>query len=441
MGKWKVAAFVPAKSTSERIPNKNSVLMDGEPLFRRKLLQLLDCENIDEVWLDTDSEEFICNVSDLPVRILKRRSSLAKNETDGHMLFENEARTAGDADIVVQALATSPFLGPELISRAIEELKDVRGKDSLIAVSSMKTYTWVDSVPTYGYDKIPNSSDLPKSIFESMGLYMMKKSSARYPAKRFGDKPVLYEVSPLEALDINNYEDLQMASLIITGMKQTEAQVFASLKISLDSAILSDTCKELGIRAILEKGLMPTSGGKILGRAKTLQLRQLSPNEMLDGDDSWKGIYDALGHYESIGPGDILCVSSEVHERAYFGELNCSLAIRAGSSGAIIDSYTRDTAAVESTGFPVYSRGPWSNDVKYEGVTESIGKPVEIKGISIRNGDVVFADADGALAVPSSRWGEVLEVALQTLEKEMNIKLEIARGQRAQEIHAKLGDF
>lgn len=441
MDNRKVAAFVPAKSASERIPNKNSVLLDGEPLFRRKLLQLLACENIDEVWLDTDSEEFISNVSDLPVRILKRPSRLASNNADGHMLFENEARTAEDADIVIQALATSPFLGTEVISKALDELKEDSGKDSLITISSMKTYPWVDGVPTYGYEKIPNSSDLPKSIFESMGLYMMKKSSALYPAKRFGDKTILYEVGPLEALDLNDYEDLELAGTIITGMKQTEAQDFAALKIRLDSAILSDTCKELGIHAILERGLIPTSGGKILGRAKTLQLRQLKSNEILDGNDSWKGIYSALEHYESIGPGDVLCVASEVRKRAYFGELNCSLAIRAGASGAIIDSYTRDTAAVESTGFPVYSRGPWSNDIKYEGVTESIGRPVEIGGITICNGDVVFADADGVLVVPASSWGEVLEVAIETLEKEMKIKLEIAKGQKAQKIHDELGDF
>lgn len=441
MDRWKVAAFVPAKAASERIADKNSLLIDGEPLFRRKLLQLLSCPNIDEVWLDTDSDAFIDKVSDLPVRVLKRDASLATNGTDGHKLFENEVRHAGDADIVVQALATAPFLDAKVISKAIEDLKNDSTRDSLVAVVASKTYSWVSGVPEYGYDDIPNSSDLPRSTSESMGLYMMKKSSELYPAKRFGVKPILFEIRQQEALDINNFDDLELVENVISGIKQAEAQAFAALKIRLDSSTLSDVCKDLGVNAILDAGLIPTSGGKILGRAKTLQLRQLASHEMIDGDDSWKGIYDALGHYETICPGDVLCVASEVHDRAYFGELNCLLAIRAGASGALIDSYTRDTEAVESMGFPVYARGKWANDIKYQGVTKSIGKPISIQGISISNGDVVFADRDGILVIPSQSWELVLSTSVQKLETEMKIKLEIAKGELAKNIHTKLGDF
>jgi len=33
----KVVAFLPAKGNSHRIPNKNTMLLDGEPLFLRSL--------------------------------------------------------------------------------------------------------------------------------------------------------------------------------------------------------------------------------------------------------------------------------------------------------------------------------------------------------------------------------------------------------------------
>ena len=38
----RVVAFVPAKGESRRIRNKNTAILDGEHLFRRKLLQLLE---------------------------------------------------------------------------------------------------------------------------------------------------------------------------------------------------------------------------------------------------------------------------------------------------------------------------------------------------------------------------------------------------------------
>ena len=45
--KMRVVAFVPAKGESNRIRNKNTVVLDGEYLFKRKLRQLLACPDID----------------------------------------------------------------------------------------------------------------------------------------------------------------------------------------------------------------------------------------------------------------------------------------------------------------------------------------------------------------------------------------------------------
>ena len=47
----RVAAFVPAKGTSERIAGKNLQILDGDHMFRRKLRQLIACPLIDTVYL------------------------------------------------------------------------------------------------------------------------------------------------------------------------------------------------------------------------------------------------------------------------------------------------------------------------------------------------------------------------------------------------------
>jgi len=53
----KVVAFVPAKGSSERIENKNAKLLDGRPLVVHTLDKLLKCRNVDEVYLDTESDD------------------------------------------------------------------------------------------------------------------------------------------------------------------------------------------------------------------------------------------------------------------------------------------------------------------------------------------------------------------------------------------------
>ena len=72
----KVVAFVPAKGSSERIENKNAKLLDGRPLVVHTLDKLLKCRNVDEVYLDTESDDIARLAKHLPVKIMARSNSL-----------------------------------------------------------------------------------------------------------------------------------------------------------------------------------------------------------------------------------------------------------------------------------------------------------------------------------------------------------------------------
>src|SRR5581483_9681596 len=133
----RIVAFVPAKGESNRIRNKNTVILDGDYLFKRKLKQLLAVPEIDAVYLDTESDKIIEMASDLPIKILKRNAKLA-------------------ADIYIQCLCTSPFITAETMSRAIKALKANPKADSLVAVQKRKQYTWKNGRPAYGEGRIPN---------------------------------------------------------------------------------------------------------------------------------------------------------------------------------------------------------------------------------------------------------------------------------------------
>src|SRR5262245_31521828 len=118
----RTVAFVPAKGESSRIRNKNTAILDREYLFKRKRKQILACTEIDDVYLDTESEKIIEMASDLPIKVLKRDAKLASNKTDGHELFANECAKV-EADLYIQCLCTSPFITAESMTRAIRALK------------------------------------------------------------------------------------------------------------------------------------------------------------------------------------------------------------------------------------------------------------------------------------------------------------------------------
>src|SRR6056300_584902 len=164
----KTALFVPAKGTSERIPSKNLTVLDGEYLFKRKLLKVLECKEVDEVWLDSESDEIHSLASDLPIKHLYRDTELANNKTDGHKMFGNETEHT-DADIVVQILCTAPFIDATVIDNALKEFKKSK-KTSLVGIYTDKFYEWKNGKPLYG-EKIPNSVDLPTRTIEAMSFY------------------------------------------------------------------------------------------------------------------------------------------------------------------------------------------------------------------------------------------------------------------------------
>ena len=199
----KIVAVVPVKGTSERIENKNIKLLDGKPLFLHTIEKLLSCNFLDEVYLDTESDKIIDIVSDYKkLKIFKRDPSLANNKTDGHKLFYNEVKNI-EADIYVQILCTSPFIKKETIKKGIEILKE-KEYDSVVLVKKDKQYLWGnDFKPLYSTNKIPNSVDLPDTIIETMGMYIMKKEAVLETQKRYNENVYLLEAEAVEGIDVN----------------------------------------------------------------------------------------------------------------------------------------------------------------------------------------------------------------------------------------------
>ncbi len=430
----KVVAFLPAKGSSERIENKNTRLLDGKPLFLHTLEKLVKCGFIDEVYLDSEADEIFELASEVECRHLKRDPALATNKTDGHALFMNEVRQV-QADIYIQILGTSPFIKPETIKRGIDALIENGEYDSAVLVAQEKQYLWENNQPKYDKFHIPNSKDLPDTIVESMGLYIVKRETALKTKRRYGDNVYFLYADSIEKVDVNYPDDFVMANYLAAGMREKEREFFRNLSTILTSSILADILNKMHVRGVI-KGLNPNlTEVKILGRANTLKLRKLKDGE------SFTGIYDALKSYKTIIPGDVIVVENECPDYAYFGNLNASLAIRAGANAAIIDGVTRDYNAVKSLRFPVFAKGYSCDDVLGRATTGSINKTIKISGVAIHPGELVFADNDGVVVIPERYEKIVLEQALDVIKKENQIIGKIIFGTDAMCIVEEIGAF
>lgn len=431
----KIVAFLPAKGSSNRIPNKNTMLLDGEPLFLRSLKKLMSISLIDEVYLDTESFELIELASEVKCKILKRDPALASNKTDGNSLFYNEVINT-DADICIQLLGTSPFINASTIEKGIKILLNDERFDSVVAVRKEKQYLWKDGKPTYDINHIPNSVDLDDTVIESMGLYIVRRETALRTKRRIGDNPFLLELNPTESIDVNWPDDFELANLIAIGIREQERRLFNNLKLLLTSALLSDILDDLGVNGVLSSNFQVNlPNNKIFGRAKTLQI------DLCPDDEDFKKIYDSLNLYDHIVTNDVIVVANKVPDFAFFGELNANLALRAGASGAIIDGVTRDTRETADMGFPVFSKGNYCKDTRKRGIVTSKNKTVIIDGISIHKDDLIFGDRDGIVVIPRKYEHQVIETAFQKLQNEKLILIDVAKGVHTSELITKYGMF
>ncbi|HBR96041.1 MAG TPA: cytidyltransferase [Gammaproteobacteria bacterium] len=418
----KIVAFLPAKGSSSRVESKNVKLLDGKPLFLHTLEKLCSASFIDEVYLDTESDEVIDLASEVPCKVLKRDPSLASNATDGHTLFMNEVNQV-EADIYIQVLCTSPFISLETIKDGVDAIQQSSEYDSAVLLRKDKQYLWNSEGPAYNIERIPNSVDLPDAVVETMGLYIVKSDTARTYNRRVGANPYQLFASPLEAIDVNWPDEFYLADLIAAGLREKDRKLLDNIKNQITSSMLSDILDDLGYPNQVVKGLSQNiDGSKIFGRAKTLKLRELE-----EGED-YRGIYNALHSYSTIVPNDVIVVENEVPEYAYFGELNANLAIRSGASGVIVDGKTRDTSEVKKTGLSVFSRGSSCQDVRKRATTASINKKVCLDGVDVSPGQLIFADSEGVIAIPKRVETDVVKEIYARTSNEKRILVDISMG-------------
>lgn len=432
----KVVAFVPVKFNSERIDSKNLALVGGKPLFHWILDALTKCSNIDEVYLDTESDEVVSLLGNCQVDVLRRDPSLATNKTDGNQLLINVANQV-DADIYVMALGTSPFLKAETIDRAIEVLKSSSEFDSVLAVFDDKLYTWSGDKPKYNIDAIPNSIDLESTLIETMGLYVVRKEVVTKLKRRIGDNPYLLKVSRLESIDINLPEDLEVANFVASDFRLKDFAKNQMMSKFLNSSMFSDAVDNLALDEVkVIKGLKSNiMGAKICGNIRTIKL-----TEVADKADV-KKIYDGLPFLETLCLGDVAVVQNDTDGFAYWGELMSTIAMSHGCSGAVVSGHTRDSDDTRQLGFPVFAAGTTCADTKVRAFVKGVDCKVEVMGVDAFPGDFIFIDNEGGFVIPKYLKSYVLKEVKNIFENEMKIKADIFKGVGTNELCDEYGMF
>jgi len=113
---------------------------------------------------------------------------------------------------------------------------------------------------------------------------------------------------------------------------------------------------------------------------------------------------------------------------AHMGELSAETVVYKGVRGYLCDGGCRDTERILETGLRVWFRYHTPRDVVGRWVPDGFGEPIVIGAVSIRTGDYLMADRDGALIIPAEIIDEVTGKVEKVLKTENKVRTAILQG-------------
>lgn len=214
----RIVALVPMRHDSHRVPGKNYRAFAGRPLFHHITATLLDCPQITEVVIDTDSPVISeqCREHFPQVRVIPRPEALRADTTPMNDVLMHTTQMI-EADLYLQTHSTNPLLTSTTIDRAIDRLVATwPSHDSLFGVTRLQTRLWDQLARPVNHN--PNillrTQDLPPVYEENSCIYLFSRDILIARHNRIGDRPILFEIDPLEARDIDEEADFVMAEML-----------------------------------------------------------------------------------------------------------------------------------------------------------------------------------------------------------------------------------
>jgi regulator of RNase E activity RraA len=158
-----------------------------------------------------------------------------------------------------------------------------------------------------------------------------------------------------------------------------------------------------GIRRAWMAGAVPLgfAGKRVVGKAFTL--RFVPVREDLATPESWGKPISTRAAIEAMPEGCVVVADAMgVTSAGIFGDILCMRMVKRGVAALVTDGAMRDKAGVLATGLPVWCAGvaaPASvNQLTFVGWNEPIG----CGGCAIFPDDIIVADDDGAVVIPTA---------------------------------------
>ena len=207
------------------------------------------------------------------------------------------------------------------------------------------------------------------------------------------------------------------------------------IQSKLYSAVIADALDSLGFREqspnIEFKAYARID--KLVGRAKTTLWADLYHDDPRPYELELQAVDDCQ-------PGDILVAAAAGSTRSgIWGELLSTAARNRGCSGALVHGAIRDIAQIRAMQFPVFATASSIYDSLHRQRVTDVDVSVEVGGVKIEPGSLVFCDVDGIVVIPIEVEAEAVARAMTKVDAENVTRDAIKAGMKATEAYKKYG--
>lgn len=215
-----IIAFVPMKGHSERLPGKNTRAIGGKPLCFWILETLSRSTRVGRIVVNTDSEEIArITTAHFDVTIHERPADLCGDFVSVNLLIAHDMSLLPDADCFLQTHATNPLLRAETVDRILTTwLAAELEHDSVFTVTRHAARFYDRHLRPINHDpkELRRTQDLDPLFEENSNLYAFTRASFQRTSARIGATPLMVEIDPREALDIDELAEWELAEWMLT---------------------------------------------------------------------------------------------------------------------------------------------------------------------------------------------------------------------------------
>ncbi len=214
-----IAVFIPIKEHSERVPNKNFLLINGKPLHNILIDRLIKSKIISKIYVNTDSKKIIDYYKNNNlVKVIKRDPNVIGDFVSMNDVIDSSLDDI-EEDVILQTHATNPLVTLSTFENACKEYFESvkKGFDSIFSVNAYQKRFFDKNLKPINHDpqKLIRTQDLDPLYVENSCIYIFSKSSFEKTKARIGVKPNIFIMDEYESIDIDWPNDLEIVKKLI----------------------------------------------------------------------------------------------------------------------------------------------------------------------------------------------------------------------------------